>query len=147
MRFILLALTAAFSMTAFAELDVRTLTCSLQYQIPTSEGSIKYVTPKNGDKQVRLTDIKICNDNGCRIKRVAAFFLGSNQTGGASIRVLGDKTTIIVRDAAGNRFAMVVHTAALVPREDGPAVMILNADGFYEGELISGIVFSCMLVP
>ena len=122
-----------------------TLTCSLMYQIPTEGGMVKYVSPENGHIQKQLVVADYCNVDGCVKKRLGTAFLGSS-IGGASIRIAGDRTTIILRDGQRNRSAASINTMGLLPLNDGGAQFSLNAEGVYKDERFSALIFTCGLV-
>lgn len=121
--------------------------CSLNYEIPVEGGQVKYVVPENGEKSIELLNIRFCTNDGCRYRPVGSAFLGINGVAGASLRVVGDRVKIVLRDARGNRSALSLNTKGLEPMEDGPAAFALNADGEYKGETLSAVILVCQLVP
>lgn len=146
--FVLAALLTSqfvFADSSQEELTPGALTCSLMYQIPTEGGMVKYISPENGHAQIQLVVANFCNAEGCVKKRLGSTFLGSS-IGGASIRIVGDRTTIILRDGQGNRSAASINTMGLLPLNDGAAQFSLNAEGVYKDERFSALIFTCGLV-
>lgn len=119
-------------------------TCVLQYQIRVGDGLVKHVIPENGHKNVRLYSIRFCDDSGCVYKSVGSTFLGSS-LGAASVRVVGERAVLILRDAEGNRMALDMNSAGLREHDGGASYFSLAAEGEYNGEPLSGIVLACSL--
>lgn len=148
MRLTLISLIGSlfvFTSPAFATFVGRTLTCQLSYELQDNTGNIKYVTPENGNLQKQLLDIRFCTNGVCEIKQVGSAFLGSS-LGGASIRIVGEKTVIVLRDAEGHRAAGLLNTFGLHPFENGPATFVLNASGVYQDQRMSAIIYACQLI-